>query len=55
MTDIVERLHLAANDETQSSGVLFQEAANEIERLRGEYRRIMAKLDENQKFGEPEF
>ena len=55
MTDIVERLHLAANDQTQSSGALLQEAADEIERLRGEYKRMMAKLDENQKFGEPEF
>ncbi len=55
MTDIVERLHLAANDQTQSSGTLLQEAADEIERLRGEYKRLMAKLDENQKFGEPEF
>ena len=55
MTDIMERLLVAVRDETQSSGALLQEAADEIGRLRDEYKKLMAKLEQNQKFGEPEF
>lgn len=55
MTDIVERLAAAVRDETQSSRSLLQDAADEIERLRGEYKRLTAKLAESDKFGEPEF
>lgn len=55
MTDILERLKTAAQEENQPAGTLLQEAANEIERLREEYNKMRRKVEEYQKLGEPEF
>lgn len=36
MTDLIERLIAASHDERLSTGVLYREAADELERLRAE-------------------
>ena len=54
-TDIVERLLVAVRNETQENNALHKDAADEIERLRAENKRIMSKLEQYQKLGEPEF
>jgi hypothetical protein len=55
MADIVERLLVAARDETQSNAPLLQEAADELVRLRNDYRKIMGKVENYEKLAEPEF
>ena len=55
MADIVERLLAAARDETQSNGALLQEAADELGRLREEYKKATAQVTHYQSYGEAEF
>lgn len=55
MTDIVERLHLAAEDQTQSSSALNQDAADAIEKLREENKRLQGKVSQYERLAEPEF
>ena len=54
MTDILERLLSAVSDETQSSGALLQEAADEINRLQKECEILKVKLQRYDSFSEPE-
>ncbi len=55
MADIVERLLAAVRDETTASSALNQEAAETIERLREENRKLKAELEQLQRLAEPEF
>ena len=55
MADIVERLLVAARDETQTNAALLQEAADELVRLRGDYDKVRGKLADYEKLAEPEF
>jgi hypothetical protein len=55
MTDIVERLHLAVEAQTHASSTLNKDAADAIEKLREENKRLQGKVSQYEKLGEPEF
>lgn len=55
MSDIVERLQAAMGEGAQSDGTLLMDAVEEIVRLRGEYKRLMSKVEQYEKLAEPEF